>query len=53
MKGSFIQQIKRRAMKEAGLTATERLREAVRTGKPMSDVAFKMEGKKLVAVAKP
>jgi len=53
MKGSYVQTIKRRAMKEGGVTFTERMREAVRIRKPVADVVFKVEGKKVLAVAKP
>ena len=40
MKGSFWRQAKRRAMKAKGMTYTERVREAIRTGKPIQQVAF-------------
>jgi hypothetical protein len=51
-KGSYASIIKRRAMKEARLSFTDRLREAVRTGKPMTSVLFKVEGKKVLAIEK-
>ncbi len=53
MKGSYVQTIKRRAMKEGGLTFAQRLAKAVRSGTKVSDVVFKVEGKKVLAVAKP
>lgn len=39
-------------MKESRLTFTDRLRETVRTSKPVVDVLFKREGKKILAIVK-
>lgn len=39
-------------MKEASLTFADRVSESIRTGKPISEVEYKMEGKKIVAVKK-
>ncbi len=49
-KESLARKMKRKAMKEAGLTFADRVTESVRTGKPISEVGYKIEGKKIVAV---
>lgn len=52
MKSSYAQMIKRQAKKAAGLTFTDRCKEAVRTGTKVADVLFKREGKQILAIAK-
>lgn len=49
-KGSWLRPIKRDAMRIEGLTFTQRMRESVRSGKPITRVGFKREGKQIVAV---
>ncbi len=51
-KQSWIRDIKRGAMKAAGLTFTQRVRESIRTGKPIAEVVYKKEGKQVVAVVR-
>ncbi len=51
-KQSVIRKLKRKAMKEAGLTFADRVTESIRTGKPVAKVEYKVEGKRIVAVKK-
>lgn len=53
MKGSYIQQIKRGAMKACGVKFADRMREAVRTGTKVADVVFEKQGKTIIAKSKP
>ncbi len=48
-KQSFMRQVKRRAMKDAGLNWTQRLMKSLGTGKPVPTVEYKREGKTIVA----
>lgn len=47
-KGSLLRQMKRKALREQGKTWTQRVMEAIRTGKPVQTVTFNFEGKKLI-----
>ena len=49
-KESLVRKMKRKAMKEAGLTFADRITESIRTGKPTAEVGYKIEGNKIVAV---
>ncbi len=51
-KGSFIRQMKRKIMREGGVSFTERMTESIRTGKPPKQVYFEKQGKQVVAKAK-
>lgn len=48
-KGSILRQMKRKAMREAGLTFKERMNAAMATGKAVPGVGYKALGKKIVA----
>lgn len=45
MSDSFTRRRKRQAMKDNAMTFSDRVREAVRTGKPVKEVTFAEEGK--------
>lgn len=45
-----LRQMKRQALKKAGLTFTQRVRKAVAAKKPITLVAFGVKDKELVAV---
>ncbi len=51
-KHSILRKLKRKSMREVGLTFSDRLTESIRTGKPMSEVTYKVVGKRIVAVKK-
>lgn len=51
-KGSWLRQAKRKVIREGGVTFTERVKEAMRTGKPMKQVYFEKDGKQVIAKSK-
>ena len=49
-KQSWVRKLKRKAMKDAGLTYADRVTESIRTGTPIVEVGYKMDGKEVKAV---
>lgn len=51
-KGSFMRQMKRKVIREGGVTFADRVRESIRTGQPVKQVVFEKVGGQVKAKAK-